>query len=215
MQFFGNHLKEKEQPFFTSFFSLSSHPPYMLPNDYKTNSTNVGILETIRYSDFAMQQFFNSIKDEDWYRNTLFIITADHTSGVSYNKKYKNKLGRYAIPMVIFKGDSSLQGINTNVVQQIDVMPTVLEMMQYNKAYFAFGKSMLGQQQWAISKLQNHYHFITPNGIIKNKEEEYPAYSNWELSKATVTNKEDLSLLKAIKQDYNWRMINNKICYEN
>ena len=117
--------------------------------------------------------------------------------------------------MVIFKGDSSFQGINTNVVQQIDIMPTLLEMMQYNKAYFAFGKSMLGQQQWAISKLQNHYHFITPNGIIKNKEEEYTAYNNWELSKDTVTNKEDLSLLKAIKQDYNWRMINNKIRYEN
>ena len=70
-----------------------------------------------------MQQFFKSIKEEDWFNNTIFIITADHTSGVSYNKKYKNILGRYAIPMIIFKGDSSLQGINKNIVQQIDIMP--------------------------------------------------------------------------------------------
>ena len=161
------------------------------------------------------QQFFNNIKNENWFNKTIFIITADHTSGVRYNKKYKNKLGRYAIPMVIFKGDSSLQGVNTNVVQQIDIMPTILEMMQYNKGYFSFGKSMLGQQQWSISKLQNHYYFITPNGIIKNKEETYKAYSDWGLNKDTIINKQDVSLLKAIKQDYNWRMVNNKIRHEN
>ena len=215
MQYFANHLKEKQQPFFTTFFSLSSHPPYVLPEGYKSNTATLGILETIGYSDYAMHQFFNSIKEEDWFKNTIFIITADHTSGVRYNKKYKNKLGRYAIPMVIFKGDNSLQGVNKNVVQQIDIMPTLLEMIQYNKAYFAFGKSMLGQQQWAINKLQNHYYFITPNGIIKNKEEEYSTFSDWGLSKDTITNKQDMALLKAIKQDYNWRMINNKICYEN
>ena len=215
MQYFGNHLKEKQQPFFTTFFSLSSHPPYVLPDGYKSNTATVGILETIGYSDYAMHQFFNSIKKEDWFKNTIFIITADHTSGVRYNKKYKNKLGRYAIPMVIFKGDNSLQGVNKNVVQQIDIMPTLLEMIQYNKAYFAFGKSMFSKQQWAISKLQNHYYFITPSGIIKNKEEEYSTFSDWGLSKDTITNKQDKALLKAIKQDYNWRMINNKICYEN
>ena len=100
-------------------------------------------------------------------------------------------------------------------MQQIDIMPTVLEMIQYNKSYFAFGKSMFSGKQWAISKLQNHYYFITPNGIIKNKEEEYSTYSDWGLNKDTITNKQDMALLKAIKQDYNWRMINNKIRYEN
>jgi len=215
MKYFSNHLKEKKKPFFTTFFSLSSHPPFMLPKDYNSSSTTVGILETIKYSDFAMEQFFNNLINEDWFNNTLFIITADHTSPIRYNKKYKNKLGRYAIPMVIFKGDSSLQGTNTNIVQQIDIMPTILEIIQYNKPYFSFGKSMLNNKQWAISKLQNHYYFITPNGIIKNKEEKYTTYSDWGLNKDTIKNKQDVSLLKAIKQDYNWRMINNKLSHEN
>ncbi len=215
MQYFAQHLKIKQKPFFTTLFSLSSHPPYVLPKDYKIENEEIGIRETIKYSDYAMEEFFNSIKNEEWFRNTLFIITADHTSGVRYNKEYKNKLGRYAIPMLIYKGDGSLKGINTNIVQQIDIMPTTLEMINYNKPYFSFGKSMFSKEQWAISMLQNQYRFITQNGIINNKAEEYPTYSDWGLNTISTANDSDIILLKAIKQTYNQKMINNKIYYEN
>lgn len=215
MQYFANHLKEKQQPFFTTFFSLSSHPPYVLPEGYKSNTATLGILETIGYSDYAMHQFFNSIKEEDWFKNTIFIITADHTSGVRYNKKYKNKLGRYAIPMVIFKGDNSLQGVNKNVVQQIDIMPTVLDLLNYNKGFFAFGKSMLTSESWALSYLANKYYFISENGFLINKGEDYQLFKDWDLTKKLEVKEEDIRKLKAIKQQYNKAMIENKLLYEN
>jgi hypothetical protein len=215
MQYFSNHLKEKQQPFFTTFFSLSSHPPYVLPEGYKSNTATLGILETIGYSDYAMHQFFNSIREEDWIKNTIFIITADHTSGVRYNKKYKNKLGRYAIPMVIFKGDNSLQGVNKNVVQQIDIMPTVLDLLNYNKGFFAFGKSMLTSESWALSYLANKYYFISENGFLINKGEDYQLFKDWDLTKKLEVKEEDIRKLKAIKQQYNKAMIENKLLYEN
>jgi phosphoglycerol transferase MdoB-like AlkP superfamily enzyme len=215
MQYFAKELNKKKEPFFTTFFSLSSHPPYVLPKDYEHNHNKIDILETIQYSDYALQQFFKSIENEDWYKNTLFIVTADHTSGVSYNKKYKNRIGRYAIPLLLFKGDGSLNGVNNNIVQQIDIMPTLLEEIHYNKPYFAFGKSILSKESWAISKLNNNYYFITNEGLINNKLEEYPTFSNWGLNKKTSANQKNIELLKAIKQDYNFRMKSNSLTYEN
>ena len=215
MQYFSSKLNIKKEPFFTTLFSLSSHPPYDLPKGYKHNFKEIGIRETIQYTDDAIKHLFKSIQDKKWFKNTLFIITADHTSPVNYNKKYKNRMGRYSIPLLFFKGDGSLKGINKNIVQQIDILPTILEQIHYEKPYFSFGKSMLSKESWAINKLNNNYYFITNKEIINNKLEEYPAFSNWGLDNITNVDQNNITKLKAIKQDYNYRMINNKIQYEN
>ena len=215
MQYFSKELNAKKEPFFSTFFSLSSHPPYVLPKDYNHTHEKISILETIEYSDYAMQQFFKSIKNEEWFKNTIFIITADHTSVVNYNKAYKNTMGRYAIPLVMFKGDGSLIGENNTIVQQIDIMPTVLEEINYKKPYLSFGKSMFSGESWAVSKLYNNYRFITPEGIINNKLENYPTFTGWNLKEETTKNTKSIELLKAIKQDYNFRMKTNNLVYEN
>ena len=215
MQYFATELNAKKEPFFTTFFSLSSHPPYVLPKDYKHQFEKIGIRESIRYTDDAMQQFFKSIKNKDWFRNTIFIITADHTSGKNYNKTYKNRIGRYAIPLLLFKGDSTIFGENNTVVQQIDIMPTILEKISYTKPYFAFGKSLFSNESWAISKLNSNYRFITNEGIINNKQENYPTFNDWNLKENSAVENPNSKLLKAIKQEYNSRMENNNLKYEN
>lgn len=217
MQFFADGLNRKQEPFFSTFFSLSSHPPYTLPDDYikKLNKKNqqrkIGIRETILYTDYCMQDFFNKSKKQEWFQNTIFVITADHTSGVNYTDKYKNKIGRYAIPLLIFSGDSSLQGINRNIVQHIDIMPTILEMLNYNRPFISFGKSMFSKENWAINFLQNEYRLITENSIIINKDDSYMSFSDWNTFKKNKLKPADKQLLKAIKQDYSDRVLNNKL----
>ncbi len=217
MQYFANGLNRKQEPFFSTFFSLSSHPPYTLPDDYKQKTKNdtkkIGIRETIKYTDIAMSKFFKKIKKDNWMRNTIFIITADHTSPESFNNAYQSSISRYSIPLIIFKGDSTLRGINTNTVQQIDIMPTVYELINYNKPYFAFGKSMFNDS-WAVNFLQNKYRFISDEKTIVNKQEEYSSFTNSERKNHLSIDTKDLNLLKAIKQQYNHRMLNNKLTYE-
>ena len=215
MQYFASELNAKKEPFLTTFFSLSSHPPYVLPKNYKHQFEKIGIRETIKYTDDAMQQFFKNIKDKEWFKNTLFIITADHTSGEKYNKKYKNRIGRYTIPLLLFKGDSSIVGENNSIVQQIDIMPTILEEISYTKPYLAFGKSLFSDESWAISKSHSGYRFITDQGIINNKLENYPNFNDWNLKEISNKENPNIYLLKAIKQDYNSRMKNNNLKYEN
>jgi len=215
MQYFASKLNAKKEPFFTTFFSLSSHPPYVLPKNYKHQFEKIELRETIKYTDDAMQQFFKSIQDKEWFKNTLFVITADHTSGVNCNEAYKNRIGRYAIPLLLFKGDGSMVGENNSVVQQIDIMPTILEEVAYTKPYLAFGKSLFSGESWAISKLYSNYRFVTDQGIINNKREDYPTFNDWNLKEISSTENPKNKLLKAIKQDYNSRMKNNNLKYEN
>ncbi len=214
MQYFYEGLNQKKEPFFSTLFTLSSHPPYTLPSDYKHDFEKIGIRETVKYTDFSLSQFFKNSKEEDWFKNTIFIITADHTSSVRFSEKYKHKTARIEIPLIIFSGDSSISGLNNNIVQQIDIMPTLLELINYNNKYFCFGKSMFSNHNWAISKLYNQYRLITPSAIIANKEEKYKSYSDKNFIKEIENNKNNILLLKSIKQTYSERMINNKLNYE-
>ena len=217
-EFFHQKLNKQNEPFFSTFFSLSSHLPFTLPKEYLEKNKiekKIGIRETISYSDNAMSNFFHLAKKEPWFKNTLFIITADHTSPYSYNKKYKNKIGRYAIPLVIFSGDSLMQGINNKIVQQIDIMPSILEIINFNKKYFTFGKSMINGSDWAICYRSGKYQLISNNGILINSDEKYQQFSDWQLNNEKEVNAYDKNILKAIKQTFNNSMIDNKMNYEN
>ena len=74
---------------------------------------------------------------------------------------------------------------------------------------------MLSDESWALNYLQNNYSLITENGILINKGENYQLFEDWSLTKKLPITQEDLKKLKAIKQSYNQRMINNKLMYEN
>ena len=94
-------------------------------------------------------------------------------------------------------------------------MPTVLYIIGYNKPFFSFGKSMFSENNWAINYIQNEYCLIKDNSIILSKTENYSSYKDWSLTDTNMINVNNINLLKAIKQDYNYMMINNKIKYEN
>ena len=214
--FYADYLQKEKEPFFSTFFSVTLHPPFVIPDRYKNKFTQEkDAHKVVAYSDYAMQTFFEKVKNEDWFENTIFIITADHTCGSRFEEKYKNIIGRYAIPLLIFSGDSSLQGKEETIVQQIDIMPTALELLGYNKPFFSFGEPMSSKKSWALIFLGNQYSFITDNGILINKGENYQLFEDWYLTKKTETQEDDLQKLKAIKQQYNNAMIENKLLHEN
>ena len=211
--YFSEYLNKEKEPFISSIFSLSSHPPYNIPSEFE-NTFDKGELiihESIGYSDFVLQEFFKNAKKEKWYKNTLFIITADHTSPERLEKEYKNKVGRYSIPLLYFMGDSSLKGSKTTITQQIDIMPTILDILGYQKSFFSFGKSVFKNENWAISYLNNEYLFITDSSIITDRDEQYNSYSDNSKKNKTENKKESILLLKSIKQTYNNSLIENKL----
>lgn len=140
-QFTLEKVNEYQEPFTSLLFSLSSHHPYYVEKYFEENYPDEKpILRAIRYTDYALQQFFETAKTMDWYDNTLFIITADHI-GKRAIKKYGTLAGMYQIPLLFYKPNSDLKGKNSRIIQQIDILPTVLDYLNFDEPYVAFGES--------------------------------------------------------------------------
>ncbi len=130
------------QPFFTSIFTLTSHQPFKIEAIYadRFKDERHPILKAIRYTDFALEQFMKCAEQQSWYKNTLFIFTADHTGPeLQANSSFES---RFKVPLVFFHSDPNvLKNLDSNqVAQHIDVLPTLLETLEIplkNKNYLA------------------------------------------------------------------------------
>ena len=146
-QFFAQQMGQMQEPFMTALFSASSHDPFVVPEKYKGRfpQGERPLQQCIAYTDYALKRFFEAASKQPWFNNTLFVITADHVSQ-QIDPFYCTTLGNYCVPIILYSpGDASLHGYDEErVVEQIDIMPTVLNYLHYDKPYLAFGRDMLG-----------------------------------------------------------------------
>ena len=163
LQFYNKTLTTFKQPFFSTVFTISSHNPYIIPEKY-TNKFPKGdtkIYESVAYSDFALEKFFNAAKKEDWYKNTFFVITADHTSSGSRNEIYNTNVGKFRIPILFFDpSNQNLIGKHDKNFQQIDILPSILDYLGISTKTISYGKSYTSDKDFVVYYLDNIYHVI-------------------------------------------------------
>ena len=104
-------------------------------------------MPTLRYADDALRQFFATPQTMPWYRNTLFVITADHTADLLRNGETSGAAFDHWIPLLYFMPAAIRPEQHSRVTQQIDILPTVLDLVDYPKPFFAFGSSVLRQER--------------------------------------------------------------------
>jgi phosphoglycerol transferase MdoB-like AlkP superfamily enzyme len=221
--FWKDKLSEFEEPFFSTIFSLTSHHPYPIPEKYKGKfpKGNINIHETIGYTDFALKQYFNSIKDKAWYNNTLFIFVADHTAQAE-KKKYNNNLGMYSIPIFFYHPtDTTFKGNSNLIAQQTDIFPTILDYISYDKAFVCFGNSLLNDStsHYSINFINGIYQLVENEYIIQFDGEKTIAIYNFiedeQLKNNLLNTKFDYTAIenkiKAVIQSYQERVAHNKL----
>lgn len=146
LQYVADNLKERKKPFVAGIFTLTSHDPYPMPKEYNGifKTGTLPIHPTIQYTDNALRLFFKSIENEPWFKNTVFIITADHSSH-SKEEYFYTATGKYEIPFLIFNPSKNYIKPTTSskTVNQIDILPTVLDIVNYPYPYFALGQSAI------------------------------------------------------------------------
>jgi phosphoglycerol transferase MdoB-like AlkP superfamily enzyme len=147
LQFMKQTLDQKQQPFFSTIFTVSSHEPFIVPEKYQNAfpKGNIQMHQPVGYTDFAFKKFFESAKKQSWFKNTLFVITADHCNQVYY-PYYNQIVNRAAVPILFYKPDNSLTGVNKDFAQQIDIYPTILDLIGYQKPFRSWGRSLLGDK---------------------------------------------------------------------
>lgn len=164
-QFFNKTISTKKQPFMATLFSVSSHEPYKIPEKYngKFPKGDVNIHKCIGYTDFALRQFFNKARHESWFKNTIFVLVGDHGNIIFYDE-YKKELNRNAVAMMIYSPDEKYKGVNTDFAQQIDIYPTILDMIGYEKPFRSWGRSLVGETKippFVIKYAQNVYEYMS------------------------------------------------------
>ena len=131
MSFAADEIHKMKQPFLAGIFTLSSHQPYAVPKEFKGKfpKGTLEIHESIGYTDFALKNFFDKIKNEPWFSNTVFFITADHTSKLE-TKKFQNLVGQYRVPLLIYAPGVEWGEVKTQkVTQHSDIPKTVLHFV--------------------------------------------------------------------------------------
>lgn len=168
-QYFNTTISKEKQPFMATLFSVSSHEPYQVPDKYKGKfpKGDVNIHQCIGYTDYALKQFFASAKKEAWFKNTIFVFVGDHGNTIFYDE-YKKEMNKNAVAMMIYKPNSDLVGESKEYAQQIDLYPTILDLMGYNKPFRSWGRSLVGDkkiQPFVIRYSSNLYQFMSGNYI--------------------------------------------------
>jgi phosphoglycerol transferase MdoB-like AlkP superfamily enzyme len=162
-----------------------------------------------------------------WFKNTLFVITADHTSE-GYYPYYQSDIGQYAIPLLFFKPGSDLQGKPTVIAQQTDVLPTVMSYLGYDKNYLAFGSDLLDSNSTAayfsIHYISGFYglmkggYYLESNGTkstaLYNMVKDQLQANNL-IGKEIEVQKGMEVFLNAYLQQYNNRLIENRLMVDN
>lgn len=227
-QYYAAKLNDFPEPFFSSIFSVSSHHPFEVPDEYdgKFPRGTLPIHQCVGYTDYALRRFFSTASRMPWYKNTLFVITADHTSSNIETAEFRTGWGVYSIPIVFFRPDNSLAQMDRQVAQQTDIMPSVLGYLGYTKPFVAFGRNLFRQtaRPIAFNYKDNTYQIFREEYLLIFDGTRAVALYNYQqdplMRENLIDQRVDLVQvmereIKGVVQQYNNRMIEDRLTIEN
>ena len=223
LQYWCAKIGELRQPFMTALFTVSSHHPFEVPEQYRNvfKEGKVPIHKCIRYTDMAIGKFFENASRQPWFKNTIFVMTSDHTNQ-SCHAEYETDLGLFASPIIIYDPSGEVQpGMQDAIAQQIDIMPTVLGILGYDKPYLSFGCDLMStpaEETYAVNYLNGTYQYVKYGYVLQFDGQKTKAlYALTDrLMKHNLVGKVPRQQqmereIKAIIQQYMQRMVNDKL----
>jgi phosphoglycerol transferase MdoB-like AlkP superfamily enzyme len=119
-----NSESKQNKPFFNHIMTVSNHRPFTYPEGKVTISPKIKSRDGgVKYTDYALKQFFAMASKQAWFKNTVFVILADHCA--SSSGKTELPMDKYHIPAMIYAPGFITAKEETVLMSQIDVMPTL------------------------------------------------------------------------------------------
>ncbi|MCF8228491.1 MAG: LTA synthase family protein [Bacteroidales bacterium] len=229
--FMADKLDETKQPFLSVVFSLSNHAPYKVPERLQSNfqEYELPIHRVAAYTDYSLKEFFEKASRMDWFSSTVFVITADHVPRPQerYKAFYQKGPGSRMVPIIFYDpGNPNLNASFSETAQQIDIMPSLLDYLNYDKQFFAFGSSLFDSsaKRFAITYLGNNRHLYIKDSLAIYTKNDEISYAYLYQEDSLLNNKIKALphyLQRALKQEifcfrdfYVEAMIRNKLTFE-
>ena len=138
-----------KKPFYALLQTLSNHTPYALPKDLPVKPvTGQGRLDehltAMRYSDWALGQFFEKASKQPYYKDTLFVIVGDHGFG-NHQQVTELDLGRFNVPLLLIAPgiQDAFGAVNHTVGTQVDIVPTIMGRLGGETRHQCWGRDLL------------------------------------------------------------------------
>ncbi len=130
----------KQQPFFHFVMTTSNHRPFTYPEG-KINIPQGTYESGVQYTDVAIGEFLEAVKLKPWFKNTIFVIVADHCARSS--GKTTIPLQEYHIPLMIWQPALIAPQQIDKRCSQMDVAPTIAGLLNWSYDTLFFGKDIL------------------------------------------------------------------------
>jgi phosphoglycerol transferase MdoB-like AlkP superfamily enzyme len=164
-----DYLNKSPQPFFSTLLTLSNHEPFDLPHPPHFGSKSLADLfrSTAFYTDSALYNYLNKAKQSDWYKNTLFVIVADHGHRLPLEKWDNHHPNRYRIPLILYGDvlDEDFRGKKIDKIgNQTDLVNTLLRQLKMDSNDYYWSRDLLDPKthSFAFFTWDNGFGVVTP-----------------------------------------------------
>lgn len=153
------------KPFFSHVMTVSNHRPYTYPEGRIDIASHTSRAGAVKYTDYAIGKFIREAQNKAWFKNTIFVIVADHCA--SSAGKVELPVDKYHIPMIIYSPGNVAPQRFERLTAQIDIAPSILGLLNFNYRSKFFGYDIFrlepGRERAFISTYQSL-------GYIRNQQ---------------------------------------------
>ena len=140
-----NSEAKKNKPFFNHIMTVSNHRPFTYPEGKIDISPKIKSRDGgVKYTDYALKQFFAMASKQSWFKNTVFVILADHCA--SSSGKTELPMDKYHIPAMIYAPGFIPAKEDTILMSQIDIMPTLFGLLNFSYQSKFYGQDVFSPE---------------------------------------------------------------------
>ena len=140
-----NSEAKKNKPFFNHIMTVSNHRPFTYPEGKIDISPKIKSRDGgVKYTDYALKQFFAMASKQSWFKNTVFVILADHCA--SSSGKTELPMDKYHIPAMIYAPGFITAKEDTILMSQIDIMPTLFGLLNFSYQSKFYGQDVFSPE---------------------------------------------------------------------
>ena len=230
LKFTVEKMSAFQKPFVSGIFTLSSHNPYRIPQGLESSLPADGtpFQRSLSYSDYSIRRFFETAQTQDWYNNTLFVITGDHTAELA-DDVFKSEQNIYRVPIIFFDPSGRLGVHRSNrLSQHADIFPSVLDLLRidlnaHGRSALPFGQSVFLPEQQArvVNRSGEWFWYQEGSSLVRIQTESESEIELWrvngmglrekaEFASQTSIDKQCIERAKAYLQYYNLGLIRGR-----
>jgi len=221
--FVADRLDGLREPFAAGVLTLTTHQPYVIPEKYEKEfpPARDPMVRCVRYLDRSLRGFFETARKKPWFRNTLFIITADHAHH-QRGAGTPDVLQQHDIPLILYHPARRLPAADTGKVgYQGDLPATVLDYLGIEpRKRTVFGRSLFGNRPgFAMFRSSGVYALVRNDFVVTYSDTSgprlfrYPNGSGERMKEVVdpVLRGRRANVLKALVQHHNNGLLDNRL----